>query len=456
MTIDQNNSVRTPFSKERLDFFMVDGSCQQTLRDASPTINHLIPEFIGKFYNQLRKWPDLIKKFKSDDHIEQAKQAQLGHWRRLFSGRFDDDYFASVDRVAKAHIRVNLEPMWYIGAYCQTTTLLVEALLEAEAGGLFTRSRKEVLSRKVSSILKAVMLDLELTINAYLEAKENRRQQDIRDISANFEQTVGAVIPDVTGFAKEVGAGCREVLVRSQTTTDHGTQTALLSEQTNANVQAVAAATEQLAASIREISRQIERSTAVTNRSVEAAARSDRSVGRLVETAQKIGDVINLIKAIASQTNLLALNATIEAARAGEAGKGFAVVASEVKSLANQTAKATDDISAQINAIQASTGEAAADIRSIVGTIGEITNVLGTVQRTVSAQEEATQEISRNIQQAAAAIAEVTHRLSDLKTIIDDNCSTAGRVNSHSDQLGNLSQSLDTSLQRFLSHLRSV
>ncbi len=183
---------------------------------------------------------------------------------------------------------------------------------------------------------------------------------------------------------------------------------AAASEEASSNVQTVAAASEELSASIGEISRQVTHAASIAERAVEETRRTDNTVRGLTETAGRIGEVVKLISNIAGQTNLLALNATIEAARAGEAGKGFAVVASEVKSLANQTAKATEEISAQIAAVQKVTQEAVDAIRSIGGTIGEVSEVATGIASAVEEQGAATQEITRNTQEAARRTREVS------------------------------------------------
>jgi methyl-accepting chemotaxis protein len=198
----------------------------------------------------------------------------------------------------------------------------------------------------------------------------------------------------------------------AEETTRQATAVAAASEEASTNVQTVASATEELSTSVQEISRQVGQSTSIAGKAVDEANRTDHTVSGLAEGAQKIGEVVELIRSIASQTNLLALNATIEAARAGDAGKGFAVVASEVKNLANQTAKATEDITEQIASIQAATSEAVTAIKGIGATINEINTISGSISAAVQQQGAATQEIARNVQQAAAGTQEVSSNIS--------------------------------------------
>ncbi len=249
------------------------------------------------------------------------------------------------------------------------------------------------------------------TINAATAAMA-ARIEDNRRMAADFEAKLKGVIDAVASAATELQATAETLSGTAQESTKRSTAVAAASEQATANVQTVAAAAEQLSKSIKEISVQVEGSTSIAGQAVDEAKRTDARVQTLSEAAQKIGEVVQLINDIASQTNLLALNATIEAARAGEAGKGFAVVASEVKSLAAQTAKATEDISAQVGAIQMATRDAVEAIRKIGTTIGQISQTSTSIASAVEEQGAATNEIARNVQQAAAGTHEVTTNIS--------------------------------------------
>jgi len=189
---------------------------------------------------------------------------------------------------------------------------------------------------------------------------------------------------------------------------------------------------------------------------VNEAGRTNERVHALAEAAQKIGDVVKLINDIASQTNLLALNATIEAARAGEAGKGFAVVASEVKSLATQTAKATEDIASQVAAIQGATGGAVVAIRGIGTTIGEVKAIATTIASAVEEQGAATQEIARNVQQAASGTAEVSNNIGGVTQAANDTGAAAGQVLSASQDLARQGEVLRGEVSQFLANIRAA
>src|SRR5260221_1772078 len=211
---------------------------------------------------------------------------------------------------------------------------------------------------------------------------------------------------------------------------------AAASEEASSNVQTVAAASEELSASITEIGRQVAHAASIASRAVDGTRRTDSTVQGLAETAGRIGEVVKLISDIAGQTNLLALNATIEAARAGDAGKGFAVVASEVKSLANQTAKATEEISAQIAAVQKVTKEAVDAIKGIGGTIGEVSTVASSIALSVEQQGAATQEITRNTLTAAQRTRDVSENIAGVTTGADATGTAAQGVKSAAEALG--------------------
>jgi methyl-accepting chemotaxis protein len=222
------------------------------------------------------------------------------------------------------------------------------------------------------------------------------------------------------------------------------------------NVQRVAAAAEELSVSIAEIGRQIAHSDGVAKKAAEESQRTNGTVTGLSAAAQKIGDVVELINGIAAQTNLLALNATIEAARAGDAGKGFAVVASEVKSLANQTARATDDIRQQIAAIQAETGTAVDAIGSIAKTIEEMNQISSVIATAVTQQAAATQEIAHSVQEAANATQDVSRSVGDVGEAIGKTGESAAAVLGAADSLAVQAQTMRGEVDDFLATVRAA
>src|SRR5712672_4632299 len=238
-------------------------------------------------------------------------------------------------------------------------------------------------------------------------ARVGRRRANTQSLADKFETAVGAIVETVSSAATELEASAGTLTKSAETTQQLTTIVAGASEEASTNVQSVASATEQMAGSISEISRQVLESSRIAGDAVKQAEKTDARITALSEAAGRIGDVVKLITAIAEQTNLLALNATIEAARAGDAGRGFAVVAQEVKALAAQTAKATEEIDIQISGMQSATGESVEAIKQIGTVILRISEVSGMIAAAVEEQGVATREIARNVQMASGGAAQV-------------------------------------------------
>jgi methyl-accepting chemotaxis protein len=270
----------------------------------------------------------------------------------------------------------------------------------------------------------------------------------------DFERGVRTSLDTLAHAASDMQATSKGMSATAGETSQKAT--AVVAEQASANVQTVAAATEQLSSSVSEIGRQATQSTEIAGQAVAEANRTNVSVQGLSDAAQKIGDVVKLISDIASQTNLLALNATIEAARAGEAGRGFAVVANEVKSLASQTAKATDEISAQVGAMQGATAEAVRAIESIGRTIGAINEITSAISISVEQQGSATQEIARNVQDAAQGTGQVSSNIAAVNEAAGKTGAASSQVLTSAEQLSDQAAALRADVDRFLASIRAA
>jgi methyl-accepting chemotaxis protein len=271
-----------------------------------------------------------------------------------------------------------------------------------------------------------------------------------------FEVKVGNLVAMLSSSATELQATAQSMSATATQTDQQATTVAVAAEDASMAVQTVAAAAEQLTPSIHEISRQVSQSAKITRQAVDDAQRTDSIVRALADGARNIGDVVLLITGIAAQTNLLALNATIEAARAGDAGKGFAVVASEVKSLANQTAKATEAIGAQIAQIQGTTDEAVAAIQTIGSTINEVSLIASTIASAVEEQGAATAEIARNVQQTAASTRQVTVTIGSVSQAANETGAPAGQVLGAAAGLSRQAEQLTNEVNSFLAGVRSA
>ncbi|MBX9648203.1 MAG: MCP four helix bundle domain-containing protein [Xanthobacteraceae bacterium] len=287
------------------------------------------------------------------------------------------------------------------------------------------------------------------------EAKIERARR-VDDITRNFEAVVGEIVETVASAATELEASANVLTVTAERSQQLAITVAAASEEASTNVQSVASASEELSSSVNEISRQVQESSRVASDAVDQAQTTNSRVGELAKAASRIGDVVELINTIAGQTNLLALNATIEAARAGEAGRGFAVVASEVKALAEQTAKATGEISQQISGIQSATQDSVGAIKEIGDTIGRMSEISSAIAAAVEQQGAATQEISRNIQQAAMGTTEVSSNITDVQRGATETGSASSQVHSAAKSLSCESNRLKIEVSKFLDSVRAA
>ncbi|MDP6876834.1 MAG: methyl-accepting chemotaxis protein, partial [Alphaproteobacteria bacterium] len=287
-------------------------------------------------------------------------------------------------------------------------------------------------------------------------AAREERARKVEQLAADFDTAVGDVLRAVSAAANEMDTTAKTMSETANQTVQQATTVAAASEQASVNVQTVATASEEMSASIVEITRQVTESAQITSEAVAQAENTNKTMAGLNEAAQKIGDVVGLINDIASQTNLLALNATIEAARAGEAGKGFAVVASEVKNLATQTARATDEIGAQISAMQDETAGALEALTGIGKTIETVNEIATTISSAVEEQSAATTEISRNVDQAAQGTQEVSDNISTISQATSDTGTAATQVMSSSGELAQQAETLKTTVEKFLDDVKAA
>jgi methyl-accepting chemotaxis protein len=292
-------------------------------------------------------------------------------------------------------------------------------------------------------------------VRADQEAHATQRRT-ANDVADRLQAQLGKVAGSLASASTRLTATAGEMRSATDQADEQAVSAKVSVDRTASNVETVAAATEELVSSVNEISSQVAKSSNIAVRAVEEAQRTDGLVQALAQTATKIGNIVQVISGIAGQTNLLALNATIEAARAGDAGKGFAVVASEVKSLATQTAKATDEIAAQIGQIQLATRDAVAAIASIGTTINEISQLSGGIAAAVEQQGAATQEISRNVRQAASGTLEVSERIAGASRAVSSAGQSAGNVLSAASDLSAQSRELSEQLVRLVDEVRAA
>jgi methyl-accepting chemotaxis protein len=372
---------------------------------------------------------------------------------------------AGTAAVALHHLMLNflLPAVIYPGGADFWRVVLHAVILVMEAAVLIWLAHKlanlfETTLRKTAEAEAAVAAEARANSGRLETEIQAKRERDSarHELASGFERTIAHIVESVAVTAQEIEQLSTSISGNSRSTTEQTASAATASTRASHNVGTVAAATEELTASIGEIAKQVTRSAEIAGKAADEAKRTNSVVEGLAGGTQKIGEVVTLIQNIASQTNLLALNATIEAARAGEHGRGFAVVASEVKALANQTAKATEEISAQVQSIQNATGDAVNAIQTIVGTIAEIDEISSQIAAAVDQQGAATREIAGNVQQAADGTREVSESIHSVTHASNEANATTGRLLEVANGLSSQSSRLKSEVDRFLGSMKAA
>lgn len=362
--------------RKRLEFLNLDGEASKYLEQGASRIADHLPGSLDAFYAQLRLFPEVSRFFSDDQQMDSAKAAQANHWRAIASGRFDDDYIHSVERIGRMHAKIGLEPRWYIGGYALILeNLLMGILQEDQKTGLFAGRSRSALpdkARVASLVVKAAMLDMDIVISTYLEAAEQARlkieaeqtkvvdalreglaalalgdltasisievQPQHQQLKADFNSAIAKLreaLGAIASGSDSIHSGAGEI---SQAANDLSRRT----EHQAAALEETAAALDQVTATVKRSAENAAQANAVVlaarqdaEKSGEVVREAVTAMAHIEESSQRISQILGVIDEIAFQTNLLALNAGVEAARAGEAGRGFAVVAAEVRPLPN-------------------------------------------------------------------------------------------------------------------------
>ena len=486
MTLPSSQSAENHVQaiRERLAFMEMTPESCAALRSLKTLVDRELPVALDKFYAQVRKTPETLKFFSSEDHISRAKGAQTGHWVNISNGDFTGDYGAKVRTIGTVHAKIGLEPRWYIGGYAVVLDHLIQTAVEEifPRGGVFSKKTMTPadFGKALGSLAKAVLLDMDLAISVYLEEAEKSKQVAQAEAIASEQRLVsdsfGRVMQDVA--AKNLTSRLTEELPEAyhplRDDLNHSVETlcdalqavgatsssigstvreiataagdlSKRTEQQAASVEETAAALDQITATVRNSAQRAEEAGDLVSRTRVNAEKSEAVVrqavttmGEIERSSREIGQIIGVIDEIAFQTNLLALNAGVEAARAGDAGKGFAVVAQEVRALAQRSA----DAAKQIKELIMKSGEEVKSGVSLVGDTGEALQAIITDGREISehvvAIVEASREQSTGLVEINTAVSSIDRGTQQNAAMVEETSAATRNLAAEAEQLNQL------------------
>jgi methyl-accepting chemotaxis protein len=440
-----------PAFDARLTMLRIDDETRKTLAETWPLLEPHLERAIDEVLAAVVELPGIGKVV--TENKAALKKLEVEHFRGLLGGNLDQRYAESCRRTVEKEAEMGLD-----------------ARLRSTSGSIVVQMSLDVLARKhrlsslklaqrAKTVSKLISFDVSNAMTLHRRAAEEAarvRRSAIDAAIGDFDGAIGeviAAIKETSASLTETGAAMRQA---ADDTLGRMASASSASAGTAQRMEATVTATEELSGSIQEIGQQATNGLDIAQSAVADAERTQRVVGSLNEGAERIGSVVGTISAIAAQTNLLALNATIEAARAGDAGKGFAVVAAEVKTLANQTSRATDDISQQVAAIQEATKRSVEEISAIARTIGKLTNVSTSIASAVQQQSMTTQGIAESIHTAAAHTARASAEIDSVDQAVARSVAAVEEITRWTERLSARAKDLETKVEMFFKRVRAA
>ncbi len=439
---------------DRIAFSGIDQATAEALKDYMEPLKQALPGILEEFYAHIKKWPDLARMFKDQSRMDYAKNAQREHWIKLFSARFDEEYAQSVRKIGLIHSRIGLEPTWYIGAYSFTLSRLYIHAANYYKSRLSPAAARKKTGALLRALNQCVMIDMDMAISIYLEENKKSYEEKLDRMVVSFEEKIGTIVEGVSAAAVELEASARSMSDMANDTAKTSNEVSDAATEASNNVTTISSAMEEMSASISHVTQMATRSSQSSELALSDADSSVMLMQQLKESIDKVRAVTDLITGISEQTNLLALNATIEAARAGDAGKGFAVVAAEVKSLANETAQATEEIRSQVNEILGRSDSAVQSIGKVKQAIVDVTELSKNTAESVDQQQEAVSEIARNVEKASTGTQHITSSIGQISQTARETDNSASQVLGAVQELAKQGSQLKTAVNDFIEGIR--